>query len=275
MKQNRNYFTLIELLIVISIIAILAAMLLPVLNQARDKARTSSCKNNLKQLGLAFQFYAADNDDMAVLETSYNGGKTVGYWSSLFVVGKYLTKKTMMCPARSRLTQTGNPWYDQFWKNADLELNAPGSSNWSICDYGINYLNAASRHDSSKILPVRLDKFRNSSRTVVFVDSARQNDFSTPEILNPLGFYRVNSYLPSSMGSGPVMWPAHGNFNETNGVFADGHVDNQRAISGIGYGAVERLYSLKDGTFYGPWCNAAMPNDASNWTRHDGRTGLD
>ena len=62
--MRRLEFTLIELLIVIAIIAILAGMLLPALNAAREKARSISCMNNLNSLGKAGMLYRSDNQEI-------------------------------------------------------------------------------------------------------------------------------------------------------------------------------------------------------------------
>lgn len=60
MQKSHTFFTLVELLVVIAIIAILAALLLPALNASREKARQTTCINNLKSLAFALGSYADD-----------------------------------------------------------------------------------------------------------------------------------------------------------------------------------------------------------------------
>src|SRR5689334_20860723 len=65
-RRDRDGFTLIEILVVIAIVAILAAMLLPALDKARQRGKAISCLNNLKQLVIASHLYAADNGGLLV-----------------------------------------------------------------------------------------------------------------------------------------------------------------------------------------------------------------
>jgi prepilin-type N-terminal cleavage/methylation domain-containing protein len=105
--KRTSGFTLIELLVVIAIIAILAAILFPVFGAAREKARSTSCLNNLKQLGTANQLYMNDWDDHFVATTK-TGWDTIKEWP---VALKNYVKSdgVLRCPSDDGLPSTVDP----------------------------------------------------------------------------------------------------------------------------------------------------------------------
>ena len=125
--QHRPGFTLIELLVVIAIIAILVALLLPAVQQARASARNIQCRNNLKQIGIAIHNYA---EQFGVLPPSSTTEVDQGVW-------------------RDR------PWRYHLHSWASLILPQLDQANaQNRIDYNVSSLDTANRQMASLIIPV-------------------------------------------------------------------------------------------------------------------------
>ena len=109
-QNNRKAFTLVELLVVITIIAIVAAMLLPAVQVARDAARRSSCANNLRQIGIAMIAFDSANNGLPPRRygpTWTPAETTYGYCGWGAIILPYLDLKNI-----ERLYHYGNNFYD-------------------------------------------------------------------------------------------------------------------------------------------------------------------
>jgi prepilin-type N-terminal cleavage/methylation domain-containing protein/prepilin-type processing-associated H-X9-DG protein len=96
MTMKHSAFTLLELLVVIAIIAILAALLLPVLNRAKDRARSANCISNLKQWGITWKLYTDENNGYFMSGTKTDWPR--GEWVLAFTNSYPQKPPLLLCP---------------------------------------------------------------------------------------------------------------------------------------------------------------------------------
>ena len=113
--NHRNAFTLIELLIVIAIIALLAAILFPVFNRARENARRASCQSNLKQIGLGIMQYTQDYDERYPMMYSNTPGGTLAVPSWRQTIQPYINSaQVFRCPSNTQNTTVDDAARDSY-----------------------------------------------------------------------------------------------------------------------------------------------------------------
>ena len=213
---ERRHFTLIELLIVVAILAILAGLLLPALNSAREKGRAAACLSNAKQIGIGYASYVSDNNDfMDPVLTSVNGSLGTPHWGMRLLgldevwrerKGKgYLTSAVFRCPSMP------TPNSRTFWQE---------TPHYGANGYLLNaWINGKGVPEDQSM---KITALKNPSSKILIAETWRQSGGNPPLNLEE-GHYRFTLSVPedTSIYRGR---PAGRHSRNCNVLFGDMHV---------------------------------------------------
>jgi len=237
--QKRRAFTLIELLVVIAIIAILAAILFPVFAKAREKARQSSCQNNLKQLAVAYTMYAGDNDEFTPCSDTTGWPRqclqpAAFHWMGL--INPYLKSPNVFkCPSAPGNYYVGYndptvPAYNNRYAVSDIVNTCYGAN--TVCgdsDYPSSWDTPPPHHNP---MDKNLGKIADPAGTIQFIDFP-DNWWSAGVGggTNPAGTYPIPQ---AEYTTNPVNVNVYRHNEMANASFCDGHVKSMKQTDLLG-----------------------------------------
>jgi hypothetical protein len=171
----------------IQIIAILAAMLLPALNAAREKSRTISCLNKEKQFGISFYSYTQDFDEFYPSYSYSVGSSKTKSWGNILLENQYLQDiQLFVCPSLN--TAGANPQD----ANSNWGISFTGYGyNWMYIGSGMFYPSGHARRQ----IPAKLSEISKPSTGYLLMDSTYTNNKAQ-------GCYRVHNAIASTAGYG-------------------------------------------------------------------------